>query len=195
MPVTVLALFLQSVQHHSPLIAGLLVIPLFAPLAIIAPLAGRVTGKLGPRLPIAAGLIIASIGLALLAKAQASSSYLALLPPFLLWGVGLGILTPAVVAAVIVSVPGGRAGLASGINNTARQAGGAIGIAVAGAIAGQPSGQHGFVAGFHAVAIAAATLYLIAATLDISLIPGTLLPPGLRSKQSRLRRRDTDVMW
>lgn len=168
----VLTLFLQSVQHHSPLTAGLELIPLFAPLAILAPLAGRLTSKLGPRMPIASGLTVAAGGLALLALAGVRSSYPAVLPAFLLWGIGLGILTPAVVAAAIAAVTSDRAGLASAINNTARQAGGAIGIAIAGAIAGQPANPHAFIQGFHAVAIAAALLYVIAACVGITLIPG-----------------------
>ncbi len=171
-----LTLFLQSVQHHSPLIAGLEVIPLFAPLAIIAPLAGRLTSRVGARLPIAAGLTIAGIGIALLMRAQPQSGYLTVLPAFLLWGIGLGILTPAVVAAAIGAVSGKRAGLASAINNTARQAGGAIGIAVAGAIAGPPSSHRAFVGGFHTVAVAAAIVYFVTAIFAGALVPGTLLP-------------------
>jgi MFS transporter, DHA2 family, methylenomycin A resistance protein len=65
-----------------------------------------------------------------------------------------------------------RAGLASAINNTARQEGGAIGIAVAGAIAGQPSGGGSFVSGLHAVAVGAACLYILAAAVAIAVIPG-----------------------
>src|SRR2546423_1594461 len=49
----VLTLFLQSVQHHSPLVAGLWIVPLFLPLAVIAPLAGRLTSRIGSRLPVA----------------------------------------------------------------------------------------------------------------------------------------------
>lgn len=169
----VLTLFLQAVQHRSPLTAGLELIPLFAPLAILAPLAGRLTGRIGPRIPIATGLIIAAIGLALLASAQPDSGYLVALPAFLLWGVGLGILTPAVVSAAIAAVPRARAGLASAINNTARQAGGAIGIAVGGAIAGPPSETRAFVTGFHSVAIASGALYLIAALAAAALVPST----------------------
>src|SRR5215211_4078319 len=119
----VLTLFLQSVQGYSPLIAGLSIVPLFLPLAVIAPFAGRLTSRVGSRLPVAADLAVAAVGLALLVAAQAGSSYLVLLPAFMLWGVGLGILTPAVVAAAIAAVPGERSGLASAINNTARQAG------------------------------------------------------------------------
>ena len=171
----VLTLFLQSVQHHSPLIAGLSIVPLFAPLAVIAPFAGRLTSRIGSRLPVAVGLAVAGAGLALLATAEAGSAFSALLPAFLLWGIGLGILTPAVVAAAIAAVPGERAGLASAINNTSRQAGGAIGIAVAGAVAGQP-GSPGFLSGFHAVAVGSACLYVVAAVLGLALIPGQIAP-------------------
>jgi DHA2 family methylenomycin A resistance protein-like MFS transporter len=67
-------------------------------------------------------------------------------------------------------VPERREGLASAVNNTARQAAGAIGIAVAGAIAGQ-SGNAGFTDGFHAVALLAACLYLLTAAAALFLIP------------------------
>jgi DHA2 family methylenomycin A resistance protein-like MFS transporter len=172
----VLTLFLQSVQKHSPLVAGLAVIPLFAPLAVVAPFAGRLKSRIGPRLPIARGFCVAAIGLALLIPASKASGYLVLLPAFLLWGIGLGLVTPAVVAAAIAAVPGERAGLASAINNTGRQAGGAIGIAIAGANAGQPGAGQSFVSGFHAVAAAAACLYAIAAVAGAALIPGALWP-------------------
>jgi DHA2 family methylenomycin A resistance protein-like MFS transporter len=159
----VLTLFLQAVQHRSALAAGIALVPLFAPLAVLAPLAGRVTSRIGPRVPVATGLALAAAGLALLDLADQRSGYATALPAFLLWGVGLGILTPAVVAAAIAAVPNERAGLASAINNTARQAGGAVGIAVAGAIAGRPGDTSRFVSGFHAVAVGAAALYLLVA--------------------------------
>jgi DHA2 family methylenomycin A resistance protein-like MFS transporter len=178
----VLTLFLQSIQHHSPLIAGAEVIPLFAPLAVVAPFAGRLTSRIGSRLPIAVGLIIAAIGLALLVPAQPHSAFLVVLPAFLLWGIGLGILTPAVVAAAIAAVPAGKAGLASAINNTARQAGGAIGIALAGAIAGPPAKQHAFLGGFHTVALAAAVAYVVVGGWAAALVPGQLWPRTLRPR-------------
>ncbi|MEU6258340.1 MFS transporter [Streptomyces sp. NPDC047043] len=175
-----LMLFLQSVQHRSALLAGAAVIPLFAPLAILAPLGGRITSRTGSRLPAAAGLLVATAGLALLALAEPHSSYLVLLPAFLLWGIGMGFLTPAVVAAAIAAVPAERSGLASAMNNTARQTGGAIGIAVAGAVAGQPADETRFVRGFHAVALGAAGLYAAAAMLVLMLLPGALIPGGER---------------
>jgi DHA2 family methylenomycin A resistance protein-like MFS transporter len=173
----VLTLFLQSVQGRSALAAGLALVPLFAPLAVLAPLTGRLTSRVGPRLPVTCGLVLAAAGFALLLGAGAGSGYPVLLAAFLLWGLGLAVLTPAVVAAAIAAAPAGRAGLASAINNTARQAGGAVGIAVAGAVAGQPAasrrgGDPGFVHGFHVVALGAAGLYLLAAVIAVALIPG-----------------------
>jgi DHA2 family methylenomycin A resistance protein-like MFS transporter len=166
----VLTLFLQSVQGRTPLQAGLALVPLFAPLAVIAPLAGRIVSRIGPRVPIAAGFAVAAAGLALLVASEAGSGYLPLLVAFLLWGIGLGFVTPAVVAAAIAAVPKARAGLASAISNTARQAGGAIGIAVAGAVAGSPARGGAFVSGLHAVALAASVLYLVAAATGFVLL-------------------------
>jgi MFS transporter, DHA2 family, methylenomycin A resistance protein len=179
----VLTLFLQSVQGRSALAAGVALVPLFAPLALLSPLIGRLTSRIGPRLPVTGGLVVAAAGLALLATAGAGSGYLVLLPAFLLWGAGMGFLTPAVVAAAIGAVPGERAGLASAINNTSRQAAGAIGIAVAGAIAGQPAAggsgaaNAGFVSGFHTVALGAAALYVLAALAAVAFIPGARTGP------------------
>lgn len=174
-----LTLYLQAIQHRSPIQAGLALVPLFAPLAILAPLAGRVTSRIGPRLPVAAGLLVAAAGLALLDLASRNAAYVTLLPAFLLWGIGLGVLTPAVVAAAIEPVPAERAGLASAINNTARQAGGAIGIAIAGAIAGEPTRVDRFLHGFRVSATAGAILYLGVAAVALTRIPGPLKPaPG-----------------
>jgi DHA2 family methylenomycin A resistance protein-like MFS transporter len=74
-------------------------------------------------------------------RSGAHSGYADLLPAFPLWGTGCGQLTLAVVAATIAMVPAERSDLASAVNNTARQADGAIGIAVAGAVAGQPGDE------------------------------------------------------
>lgn len=158
----VLTLYLQRVQDRSALVAGLALVPLFAPLSLLAPVAGRLTARTGPRSPMVAGLLIAATGAALLVPLHAGSAYLVLVPGLLLWGIGLGVLTPAVVAAAMRAVPADRAGLASATNNTARQAGGAIGIAAYGALAGDP-GRHRFITGLHWDAAVTAALFLVAA--------------------------------
>jgi DHA2 family methylenomycin A resistance protein-like MFS transporter len=159
----VLTLFLQDVQGHSALGAGVAILPAFGLLTVVAPLSGRLVGRIGPRRPMVAGLLIAAAGLALLADD-------ALLAASALWGLGLGLLTPSVVAAAMGAVQADRAGLAAAVNNTARQAGGAIGIAASGAVAGSPT-RAGFVHGFHAVALCAAGLYVAAAALAWAAVP------------------------
>ena len=160
----VLTLFLQDVQGRSALGAGMAILPAFGLLAVVAPLTGRLVGRIGPRGPMVAGLLVSAAGLALLADD-------ALLVASMLWGLGLGLLTPAVVAAAMGAVHADRAGLAAAVNNTARQAGGAIGIAASGAVAGSPA-RAGFVHAFHGVALGAAALYVAAAALAWAAVPG-----------------------
>jgi MFS transporter, DHA2 family, methylenomycin A resistance protein len=169
----VLTLYLQDVRRDSALVAGLALLPLFLPVTVVAPLIGRITGRSGPRRPMIAGPLLAAAGVGLLGLVSAHSSYLVLVPGLLLWGTGIGALTPAVVAAAIGAVPTDRAGLASGVNNTARQAGGAIGIAAFGALAGEPAMPR-FTAGFHAAAFIAAGLFLASALTTAALIPAGL---------------------
>src|SRR6185437_1412704 len=117
----VVTLFLQDVRHDGALTAGIVLLPLFAPLSILAPVGGRIAARTGPRLPMIGGLILAAAGVALLTLSDATTAYLKLLPAVLLWGVGLAFLTPAVVSAAVSAVPAGRAGLGSAVNNTTRQ--------------------------------------------------------------------------
>src|SRR5690348_13398735 len=63
----VLTLFLQDVQGRSALHAGVTLLPAFGLLTVVAPLSGRLVGRIGPRRPMVAGLLVAAAGLALLA--------------------------------------------------------------------------------------------------------------------------------
>jgi DHA2 family methylenomycin A resistance protein-like MFS transporter len=164
----VVTLYLQDVRHDRALTAGIVLLPLFAPLSVLAPVGGRIVARTGPRLPMLGGSILAAVGVGLLTRSDATTGYLTLLPAVLLWGVGLAFLTPAVVSAAVAAVPGERAGLASAVNNTTRQAAGAIGIAAFGAIAAAP-GSPGFVHRFHVVAIIAAGLFIAAAAATLML--------------------------
>ncbi len=153
--------YLQTVRHASAPAAGLALLPLFLPLTLLAPYAGRIVARSGARPPMVGGLVLAAAGFAVLTLPAADSPYWVLLPALLLWGVGLAALTPAVVAAAVGSA-GARAGLASGVNNTARQAGGAVGIAIFGAVAGSASNARAFVSGMHVSSLVSALLFLVA---------------------------------
>lgn len=163
--------YLQTVQHRSALAAGVAVLPLFLPLVVLAPVSGRITARFGPRPPMTVGLLVAAAGVAGLAASSPDSGYVAPLPALLAWGVGLGLLTPAVVAASVGAVEAGRAGLAAGVNNTARQAGGVIGVACFGALTGSPTAPVAFLAGLHGAGLVTAALYVAAAIATVATIP------------------------
>lgn len=170
--VFVMTLYLQTVQHHSALVAGAMLLPLFVPLAALAPVTGRLTGRFGPRLPMIAGLLVGAAGSLAFLGLTPASSYARLLPVLLGLGVGMGLLTAAVVAAAVQSVPPERAGLASGVNNTARQAAGALAVAIYGAVAGTPANGAGFTGGLHVIGVIGAATWLGALALTLLTIKG-----------------------
>ena len=161
----VTTLYLQTVQHRTAFVAGAMLLPLFVPLAALAPVTGRLTGRFGPRPPMIAGLLVGAAASLAFLGLRPESSYLRLLPVLLGLGVGMGLLTAAVVAAAVRSVPSERAGLASGVNNTARQAAGALAVAVYGAVAGTPSNGAAFTSGLHALGVVGAGTWLAALVL------------------------------
>ena len=128
----VLSLLLQHDDGLSPAAAGVRIIPLALPLALIPPFASRVIRRSGPRLAAALGL--AGTGAGFLGLAALDG--VAMVGPLLLSGISLGFATPALVTGATESVPVDRAGMAAAVNNTARQTGGAVGVALIGGVAG-----------------------------------------------------------
>jgi DHA2 family methylenomycin A resistance protein-like MFS transporter len=161
----VATLYLQTVQHHTAFVAGAMLLPLFLPLAALAPVTGRLTGRYGPRPPMVVGLALGILGCLALIGLSPDSSYVRLLPVLLGLGFGMGFLTAAVVAAAVRSVPADRAGLASGVNNTARQTAGALAVAVYGTITGAPTDGAAFTSGLHTVGVIGAATWVGALAL------------------------------
>lgn len=169
-----LTLYLQIVRGHSAFLAGIEIVPTFAPLSVLAPLSGLLTTRLGPRMPMVGGLALGTAGMILLGHLETDSEYFTgLLPPMVCIGACLGLLTPAVVSAAMGSVPASRSGLASGANNTARQACGAVGVALFGALAGSPKAVGTFMHGLHTAALLGAGLWLVGIVLTVNLIVRT----------------------
>jgi MFS transporter, DHA2 family, methylenomycin A resistance protein len=129
------SIYLQEGEGESPLVAGLHLLPWMGTLAVVAPLGGRLAGTHGPRLPAGIGLTLAGAGLLIAAFLPDHHGARALIA-LGVNGIGLGLATPALVSAATEAVPADRSGMAAAVNNTARQAGGAIGVALIGAIAG-----------------------------------------------------------
>ncbi|WP_425828093.1 MFS transporter [Streptomyces fractus] len=169
--VFVVTLYLQGVQGHGAFQAGLMMLPLFVPLAAGAPLTGRLVARFGPRPPMLAGLLLGAAGALCLLAVGPDSGYLVLVPVLIGLGAGMGLLTAAVVAAALRAGPEDRPGLSSGVNNTARQAAGALGIAVLGSLVGDPAAHDSFLAGLHRVGVLCALLWAAAALLTVLTIP------------------------
>lgn len=164
----ILTQYFQVVEKYSPLMAGVALFPLFAPLAIFSSLSGRLSARKGAPFSIAIGLVLGVIGMLLMTRVEPGQPYLtSLFIPMLITGTGMGLLTPAVVAVAMREAPREHTGIASGVNNTARQAGGAIGLAIFGSIVGSPKLTHAFVHGFHIAAIIGAALWVAGIALAI----------------------------
>jgi DHA2 family methylenomycin A resistance protein-like MFS transporter len=131
-----LSLFLQETEGLSPLEAGLALVPLALPLATLTPFTGRLVGRVGPRLPAGLGLVASGVGylgIALVGGPNIDSPLgWALLA---VGGAGMGVAVPGLVAGATEALGRDRAGIASAVNNTARQVGGAIGVALIGGLA------------------------------------------------------------
>ena len=167
----VFALFFQQVQGDSAIAAGLRFLPLTAAFVLAGPLVGRLIERVGHRVPMTAGCALLALGSLLLLGVGASSGYGAVGWPFVIIGLGYGLLSTPMAAAVLGAVPRERAGMASSTNLTARVTGGVFGVAVLGALLSAGGGQ-GFTHGLHAALIAAAAVALAGTALTAALIPG-----------------------
>ena len=130
-----LSLFLQLVQQHDALPAAMRLLPLTVGLVVVAVPAARLAHRHGPRLPVAGGLVLAALGLLLLAGSlspEIGAGRLGLLLGAT--GVGLGLTGAPVVAASLDAVASDRRGLAAGVVNAAREVGGIIAIGGLGAV-------------------------------------------------------------
>jgi len=124
--------FFQAVQGYTPLEAGLRTLPTTMGIFLIAPFAGLLTARLGPRLPTVLGALLAGGALLLVMRMEPDSSYATLWWDLGLVGIGFGLMISPLAAAVLSATPPTRAGLGSSVNNTSRQVGGALGVAVLG---------------------------------------------------------------
>jgi EmrB/QacA subfamily drug resistance transporter len=134
-------LYLQDVRGLSALTAGLCTVPMAAMTLIFAPWSGRIVADRGPRLPllIAGGAMVAS---ALLLSGLANDTpFAVLIPAYLLFGLGFGMVNAPITSTAVSGMPRDQAGVAAGVASTSRQIGQTLGVAVVGISA--TAGVHG----------------------------------------------------
>jgi EmrB/QacA subfamily drug resistance transporter len=129
-----LALYMQNIRGYSPLEAGVRFLPSTVMIIIIAPLAGRLADRVGSRPLITFGLLCVSGALFWQSHLTVSSGYGALLPGFMLMGVGMGFVMSPMSLAAMNAVDRTKAGVASGILSMNRMVGGTFGVAILGAL-------------------------------------------------------------
>jgi EmrB/QacA subfamily drug resistance transporter len=129
-----LSLFLLQVAGGTPVEVGLWLAPLALFAFASSLLAGRMAGRVPLRGALALGMGLCAAGLLLMTGVDAHSTWVHLLAGLSLVGIGTGLANPLVTFAHLGVLPPAQGGLASGINNTARQLGLAVGIAVLGAL-------------------------------------------------------------
>ncbi|GAA3721286.1 MFS transporter [Gordonia hankookensis] len=159
----VLTQLLQSVHHLSPSATGLVLLPALLPLPLLGPVSARTTARFGPWPTSALGLTMSAIGFAVIASTADSLDRPLVAAGFVVWGIGLGMLTPAIVTAAIEAAPA-TPGAASGASNTARQIGAALGVAIFAAATGS-SGAPGFDQRVSWAIVTAAAAFAIAAAI------------------------------
>ncbi|MEU4670656.1 MFS transporter [Amycolatopsis sp. NPDC023774] len=127
-----LALFLQRVWHLNTLVAGLALVPLTLAVGLNAFVSGRLTHRIGSRLPIVAGSLTALVGAAGMAVLPDERSPVLLVVFSVVFGF-CSLAMPAMTSLAMNALPG-KAGIAAGVLNAARQTGGAVGVALVGGL-------------------------------------------------------------
>jgi EmrB/QacA subfamily drug resistance transporter len=133
--------YMQQILGYSPLLSGLAVLPMVAAFAL-SPAAAHLSERVGPAPVIAGGLALGAAGLGVLATLGVGSSYWHVLGGFILTGAGMALSAAPATNAIVASLPHGKQGVASAINDLSRELGGVLGIAILGSVlnAGYRSG-------------------------------------------------------
>jgi MFS transporter, DHA2 family, methylenomycin A resistance protein len=166
------SLYFQNVKGFSALETGLSWLTMNGPFLLVSPFAGRLQARFGARRVVIGSALLAGLGVLDFALLDADSPFVQALPGYVLVGVGYGAAVPAISAVAMGAIEVERAGVASGVLNTARQVGSAVGLATLGSIAtavagGSLSQSDDFVSGMRAAMLVAGALALAASVLTL----------------------------
>jgi EmrB/QacA subfamily drug resistance transporter len=172
------SLFLQRVLHYSAIKTGATFLPMTVLIIFIAPLAGRIADRIGPRWLMSGGMVLLTIALLLFATLDAQSSWWDIVPGLVVGGVGMAVTMAPTTAAAMGSVPVDKAGVGSAVINSMRQVGGSLGIAIMGALIAttvtvqpfSPLYAHQYVPGYHRALHVGAGILLFGAVVAVATI-------------------------
>jgi EmrB/QacA subfamily drug resistance transporter len=125
--------YLQDVRGHSPILSGLMILPVTVPMIFISPFSGRLIKRFGARHLMTTGMACGLVGLLVLTRLQTDSPYVLLLVGYLLFGIALGLVYAPMSTAAMAAMPPDKAGIASGVLAMDRVLAGAVALAATGA--------------------------------------------------------------
>jgi EmrB/QacA subfamily drug resistance transporter len=172
-----LMLQLQNGLGYSALVAGASLLPVNVLLLLISPRSGHLAERTGARIPMAAGSLIAAVGMLLFTRVKPGASYVTtLLPAIIVFGIGLGLLVAPLTTVALRSLGEKRAGIASGVNNAAARLAGLLATAAIPVAAGlggsrRPSGP-ALASAFTRAMVISAVLCGIGALVAATMISG-----------------------
>jgi EmrB/QacA subfamily drug resistance transporter len=186
--VFLLAQFLQTVQHHSPLVSGVMTLPWTAMPMVVAPLAGVLSDRVGGRPIVSAGLLLLATGLAWIAVVTTPIvAYPSLVPGFVLCGVGTAMFFAPIANVVLSTVSRDDEGVASGANNAMRELGGVLGTSVLGAVF---AGRGGYASGEDFVHGLTPSVWVGVAAVLAGAVAALLLPRRARGGRAEVAVAD-----
>jgi EmrB/QacA subfamily drug resistance transporter len=167
------SLYFQNVKGFSALETGISWLTMNVPFLLVSPFSGRFQHRFGPAPVVVFGSLLAGIGVLEFALLDVDSSFLLSVPGYVLVGLGYGTAVPAISAIAMGAIEVERAGIASGVLNTARQVGTAVGLAALGSIgaavaAGPFTNDEDFVSGMRASMIVGGVLALAASVITLA---------------------------
>jgi EmrB/QacA subfamily drug resistance transporter len=168
------SLYMQNILGFSAVQAGAAFLPMTLLVMAVAPIAGKLSDRVGSRWLITSGLTLLSIQLFYYSTLGVSATFWNLLPALIVGGFGMSLAMTPTAAAVIRAVPTAKAGVGSATLNSMRQVGGALGIALMGAIMGHVIGgrrtPEAFVDGFSTTLRVAGLIALAGAVVAVALV-------------------------
>lgn len=189
-----LSLYLQEVAGYDPLRGGLAFVPAGLATFAAALVGTRLVARIGPRRQLILGPLVGAIGMFWISALSLGDGYTAhILGPLVLVGAGLGLSFVPMTIAATHGVPPDQAGLASGLINTTRQMGGAVGLAVMATVAAGASAHVGRLALPGALTRGYDLAFLISACALVFGAGLALLLPGSAGRAMAGRAPDVDV--
>jgi len=168
------SLYTQNILGFSPVEAGASFLPMTLLIIVIAPIAGRMTDRVGSRWFMTGGMVLVAVQLFYFSRLGPDATFWQLLPAMLIGGIGMAsTMTPSTTAATR-NVPRDKAGVGSAVLNAFRQVGGTMGVATMGAImAHEAAGARtvdAFMSGFQAALTVAGFIALAGAVVAFVLV-------------------------